>query len=84
MIQLTSGSFCSRKFVLATVCLIAITIVSALSVVCTGVGAILPTFIGGVLGVFVAYLGGNVAASSVQGKAEVAMQKAKSEQPKSS
>ena len=77
MIQLTTGSFCTRKFILCLASLVLITGVSILSIIWKEVGAILPTFIGGVMGVFTAYLGGNLANAHIQGKTEVAALAAK-------
>ena len=77
MLQLTTGSYSSRKFVLALVCLIAITVVSLLCIYSAAIPPILPSFIGGVIGVLTVYLGGNVANAHIQGKADVAALTAK-------
>jgi hypothetical protein len=72
MIQLSNGSYSSRKFVLALVCLTVITIVSLLTIYSTAIAPILPSFIGGIIGVLTVYLGGNIANAHIQGKADFA------------
>ena len=62
----------SRKFVLALLSLLAVTAVTVGTAWIKELAAVLPTFIGGVLGVLSAYYTGNVAAAHVAAKAEAA------------
>lgn len=74
-IQLTS-TYRSRKFVLALIALVVITGVSVAAIWFAAVAGILPTFVGGILGVLSVYYGGNVANKFVVGKTQVEFKKA--------
>lgn len=62
------GSFISRKFVITILALCLITGVSVLSLWFPTSVALLPTFIGGIIGVTTLYMSGNVANKFVVGK----------------
>jgi hypothetical protein len=62
------NGFKSRKFFLTIGCIVVVTTVSLLGIWFPAIEAILPTFIGGVLGILGLYFGGNVGAKWVIGK----------------
>lgn len=70
-----TNTYRSRKFVLALVAIILITGVSVASIWLASVAGILPTFIGGILGVLSVYYGGNIANKFVVGKTQVEFKK---------
>jgi hypothetical protein len=55
-----TGTYLSRKFMLACFCIMLITAVSTLSIWFPGIAPILPTFVGGLLGILSLYFTGNV------------------------
>jgi hypothetical protein len=63
-----TGAFSSRKFVLTCVALGLVTGVSILGCWFTGLAAVLPTFIGGMLGILSLYFTGNVMNKYIVGK----------------
>jgi len=63
-----SGTFASRKFVLTCISLATVTVVSVLGAWLTGIQAVLPTLIGGILGVLSLYFTGNIVNKYVVGK----------------
>jgi hypothetical protein len=63
------GSFASRKFLLTVGSLFLVTGMALLGGRYTGIAAILPTFIGGILGILSLYLTGSIASKYFVGKA---------------
>jgi hypothetical protein len=66
--DLQDGSFASRKFLLTIFSIILLTIVSLAGIIYPAVAAILPTFIGGLLGILSLYFTGNLVNKVVAGK----------------
>lgn len=64
---LEDGAFKSRKFLLTILAVILITAVAVLSIWFSTIISIMPTFIGGVLGVLSLYFTGNVMSKHVTG-----------------
>jgi hypothetical protein len=78
-----TGSYASRKFVMAILCLLLVTGVSILSIWSARIPPILPAFVTGITGILVAYLGGNVARAHVQAKHDEEVKKVElKEEPK--
>lgn len=69
------GAYRSRKFVLTLIGLLIITGVSVVGIWYPTVTAVLPTFVGGILGVLSLYFTGNVMNKFVIGKTAAALQK---------
>jgi len=67
-LDLQDGSFASRKFLLTVFSIILLTIVSLAGIIYPAVAAILPTFIGGLLGILSLYFTGNLMNKYVAGK----------------
>lgn len=65
------GSFGSRKFLLTLLGLSIVTIVTVLAVKSPAVAAVLPTFVGGILGVLSLYFTGNIMTKHVIGRHQV-------------
>jgi len=65
------GSYGSRKFILTLLGLFLVTALAAMGAFFPAVPAILPTFVGGVLGVLSLYFTGNVVNKYVVGKTMV-------------
>jgi hypothetical protein len=63
-----SGTLASRKFILTVSTILLITAVSILAVWFPAIPAVLPTFIGGILGVLSLYMTGNIMNKYVVGK----------------
>lgn len=74
-------SWRSRKFMLANFCLLLISAITVFSVWFVSLHAILPSFIGGILGVLSLYYGGNVGSKFVIGKTQVEISKHKQATP---
>ena len=62
------NNYGSRKFILTIVALMLVTGISTASIWYPGIQAVLPSFIGGILGILSLYFGGNVASKYVNGK----------------
>lgn len=60
LIDLKDGSFASRKFLLTLVCILLLSGVSLSGVLFPAIVAILPTFVGGLLGIVSLYFTGNI------------------------
>ena len=75
-----SGTYKSRKFILALIAVILVTIVSVLSIWATVIPSILPSFIGGILGILSLYYAGNVSQKYVVGKQMVQLEHNQDEQ----
>lgn len=80
-IALTS-TYKSRKFILAIVALVVITGVSVAAIWFSAVAGILPTFVGGILGVLSVYYGGNVGSKLVVGKVQAEFKRVDNEREK--
>lgn len=76
------NTYRSRKFVLALIALIVITGVSVASIWFAAVAGILPTFVGGILGVLSVYYGGNVGSKFVVGKVQTEFKRVENEKEK--
>lgn len=68
------GVYRSRKFVLTIMGLLLITLMSLTGIWYTTTAAILPTFVGGILGVLSLYMTGNVMNKYVIGKTAASLQ----------
>jgi hypothetical protein len=66
--DLKDGSFGSRKFVMAIFAIILLTSIALAGIIYPAVVAILPTFVGGLLGILSLYFTGNVVNKYVTGK----------------
>lgn len=66
--DLKDGSFASRKFMLTIFAIILLTIIALAGIIYPAVVAILPTFVGGLLGILSLYFTGNVVNKYVTGK----------------
>ena len=66
-LDINDGSLSSRKFLLTILGLLLITVVTMTTVKFPAVAAVLPTFIGGILGVLSLYFAGNVVAKQITG-----------------
>lgn len=71
------GKLSSRKFIATVMSLVLITGVSVASIWSTAIPSILPTFIGGIMGVLSLYMTGNVANKFVVGKQQVEVETTK-------
>lgn len=67
-LDLKDGSYSSRKFILTIFTIILLTTVSLAGIIYPAVVAILPTFVGGLLGILSLYFTGNVVNKYVAGK----------------
>ena len=68
LLDLNDGSYTSRKFFLTLLSLIILIIITLLCVKYEPLVGLLPTFIGGLLGILSIYFTGNVATKYVHGK----------------
>lgn len=66
--DLRDGSFGSRKFIMAIFSIILLTTLALTGIIYPAVAAILPTFVGGLLGILSLYFTGNVVNKYVVGK----------------
>ena len=66
-IDINDGSLSSRKFILTIFGLLLITVVTVASAQYPALAAVLPTFIGGILGTLSLYFAGNVVAKNIVG-----------------
>jgi len=66
--DLKDGSFGSRKFIMAIFAIIILTSLALAGMIYPAVAAILPTFVGGLLGILSLYFTGNVVNKYVTGK----------------
>jgi hypothetical protein len=70
-IDLKDGEFLSRKFILAILSVSLLTLVTCGAVIYPAVAGVLPTFIGGLLGIVSLYFGGNITNKWVAGKTAI-------------
>ena len=66
-LDINDGALSSRKFLLTILGLLLITVVTMATIKFPAVAAVLPTFIGGILGVLSLYFAGNVVAKNIVG-----------------
>lgn len=83
-LSLPNGSIKSRKFLLTLLALSLVTIVTLLTIKYATLVAILPTFIGGILGVLSLYFTGNIITKHVVGKATIQLQASDNEEEEES
>lgn len=66
--DLKDGSYSSRKFIMAIFAIVILTSLALAGMIYPAVAAILPTFVGGLLGILSLYFTGNVVNKYVTGK----------------
>lgn len=75
-----NGTYASRKFILTILGLLLVSGVAVAGIWSAAIPTVLPTFVGGILGVLSLYFTGNIANKFVVGKQMVQMESAKSSQ----